>query len=69
VQDTLGELNDIAVGGRLAQETATGQGRPETDTAFVAGRIAGMQKARVGPLTRRAEDAIDALADAKPFWK
>ena len=68
VQDTLGELNDIVVGERLAHETAVGQGRTESDTAFVAGRIAGVQKARVGPLTRRAEDALDVLADAKAFW-
>ena len=68
VQDTLGELNDIAVGERLTHEAAVGGG-PELNAAFVAGRISGVQKARVGPLTRRARSAIDELAAAKPFWK
>lgn len=69
VQDTLGELNDITVGERLAHEAAASPGRADTDSAFVAGRITGSQKARVGPLTDRAEAAIQVLADAKPFWK
>jgi triphosphatase len=69
VQDTLGELNDITVGERLAHEAAVIPGRAETDSAFVAGRISGGQKARIGPLTDRAETAIKAFADAKAFWK
>ena len=69
VQDALGDLNDIAVGERLAHEAAASPGRAETDSAFVAGRITGAQKARIGPLTDRAEAAIAALADAKAFWK
>ncbi len=69
VQDALGDLNDIAVGERLAHEAAVIPGRAETDSAFVAGRITGAQKARIAPLTDRAEAAIAAFADAKPFWK
>ena len=69
VQDTLGELNDIVVGERLAHEAAASPGRAETDSAFVAGRITGAQKARIGPLTDRAEDALKAFRDAKAFWK
>ncbi len=68
VQDTLGELNDIVVGERLAHEAAASPGRAETDSAFVAGRITGAQKARIGPLTDRTEDALKAFRDAKPFW-
>jgi triphosphatase len=68
VQDSLGELNDIAVGERLAHEAAALPGRAETDSAFVAGRITGAQKARIGPLTDRAEAALKAFAGAKPFW-
>ena len=68
VQETLGELNDIVVGERLAHEAAALPGRAETDSAFVAGRITGAQKARIGPLTDRAEAALKAFADAKPFW-
>ncbi|HWF78339.1 MAG TPA: CHAD domain-containing protein [Caulobacteraceae bacterium] len=69
VQDTLGELNDIVVGERLAHEAAASPGRAETDSAFVAGRITGAQQARVGPLTDRAEAALKAFRDAKVFWK
>lgn len=69
VQEALGELNDIVVGERLTHEVAVAPGRPESDTAFVAGRISGVQKARVGPLTERAKSAIEGLADAKAFWK
>jgi inorganic triphosphatase YgiF len=69
VQDALGDLNDIAVGERLAHEAAVIPGRAETDSAFVAGRITGAQHARIGPLTDRAEAALTAFADARPFWK
>jgi CHAD domain-containing protein len=69
VQDALGDLNDIAVGERLAHEAAVIPGRAETDSAFVAGRITGAQHARIGPLTDRAEAAIEAFEAAKPFWK
>jgi CHAD domain-containing protein len=69
VQDTLGELNDIVVGERLAHEAAASPGRAETDSAFVAGRITGAQQARIAPLTDRAEEALKAFRDAKPFWK
>ena len=69
VQDALGDLNDIAVGERLAHEAAVIPGRAETDSAFVAGRITGAQHARLGPLTDRAEAAIAAFDEARPFWK
>jgi len=69
VQDALGDLNDIVVGERLAHEAAVIPGRAETDAAFVAGRITGAQSARIAPLTDRAEAAIAAFRDAKPFWK
>lgn len=68
VQDALGQLNDIVVGERLAHDTAVGAGLAEADTAFVAGRIAGVQKARVAPLMERAEAALAAFEDARPFW-
>jgi inorganic triphosphatase YgiF len=69
VQDALGDLNDIVVGERLAHEAAVGPGHAEADAAFVAGRIIGVQKARVGPLVDRAETAIEALGAVKPFWE
>jgi inorganic triphosphatase YgiF len=69
LQDALGDLNDIVVGERLAHEAAASPGRAETDSAFVAGRITGAQKARVGPLTDRAEAAFKAFRDARRFWK
>jgi triphosphatase len=67
VQDALGDLNDIVVGERLAHEAAALPGRAETDSAFVAGRITGAQKARLAPLTDRAEAALKAFAEAKVF--
>jgi triphosphatase len=69
VQDTLGELNDIVVGERLAHEAAVSPGRAETDSAFVAGRITGAQHARLAPLTDRAEAALKAFREARAFWK
>ena len=69
VQDALGDLNDIAVGERLAHEAAVIPGAAETDSAFVAGRITGAQHARISPLTDRAEAALAAFRDAKSFWK
>jgi len=69
LQDALGDLNDIVVGERLAHEAAASPGRADADSAFVAGRITGAQKARIGPLTDRAEAAIAAFANTKPFWK
>ncbi|HTX49506.1 MAG TPA: CHAD domain-containing protein [Caulobacteraceae bacterium] len=69
VQDVLGQLNDIVVGERIAHDSAVGAGLSEADTAFVAGRIAGVQKARVAPLMERAETALATFEDARPFWK
>jgi inorganic triphosphatase YgiF len=69
VQDTLGELNDIVVGERLAHEAAASPGRAQADSAFVAGRITGAQQARIAPLTDRAEQALKTFRDAAPFWE
>jgi inorganic triphosphatase YgiF len=69
LQDALGDLNDIVVGAELAHEAAASPGRAVTDSAFVAGRITGAQRARIAPLTDRAEAALAAFEDAKPFWK
>jgi triphosphatase len=68
VQDALGQLNDIVVGERLAHEAAASPGRAETDSAFVAGRITGAQKARIGQLIASGEAAFEAFEDARPFW-
>jgi inorganic triphosphatase YgiF len=71
VQDALGELNDISVGERLAHEAAVAPDRAGAgaDSAFAAGRITGAQKARIAPLLDRAEAAVGALDDVRPFWK
>jgi inorganic triphosphatase YgiF len=68
VQDTLGELNDIVVGGALVHDVAAGAGWAEAEAAFAAGRITGTQKARTGRLLERAQASLDAFADAKRFW-
>lgn len=67
-QDALGDLNDIVVGERLAHEAAVSPGRAEADSAFVAGRITGAQKARVAPLVERAQASLKALKSARAFW-
>jgi CHAD domain-containing protein len=66
VQDTLGELNDIFVGGSLVHDVAAAAGWAEA--AFAAGRITGTQKARTGRLLEKAQGCVDAFGDAKPFW-
>ncbi|HEY3797497.1 MAG TPA: CHAD domain-containing protein [Caulobacteraceae bacterium] len=69
VQDALGALNDIVVGEKLAHEAAASAGLADAETAFVAGRISGTQKARVEPLLEAAETALAELGDVKPFWR
>jgi len=66
---TIQDPQNIVVGEQLAHDAAASPGRAETDSAYVAGRITGAQKARAGPLTDRAKTALKAFADAKPFWK
>ncbi|MBV9994852.1 MAG: CHAD domain-containing protein [Caulobacteraceae bacterium] len=68
VQDELGELNDIAVGEGLAHDAATSAGLGAGDAAFAAGRIAGARKSEMESLLGKAQDALDALAKARPFW-
>jgi CHAD domain-containing protein len=68
VQDTLGELNDLVVGGALVHDVAAGAGWAEAEAAFAAGRITGGQKARMGKLVEKAQASLDAFGEAKTFW-
>ena len=56
LQETLGDLNDIAVG---AEEAATG----------ALATLQGEQAARVGPLLAEARDAVRRFRDLEPFWR
>lgn len=66
LQDALGELNDVVVGERIVHD-AIQTSSPEP--AYVAGRIAGDQEARIQPLLDRAEAAFASFEAAKPFWR
>ncbi len=72
LQDCLGELNDIAVHGKLTegilQARATPAARPSR-RKFAAGLLAGHEQARFKPLLASAERAFGALEQRTPYWK
>ncbi len=74
LQDTLGDVNDVAVQAGLRGEIIGGaRGRKPAaknqHRAFAAGLIIGHQKARLESLMNSAEDAYSDFKDAKTFWK
>ena len=66
LQDSLGELNDIHVGGSLAQGLARQAGLAEA--GFEAGLIVGARACREAMLTERAGKAYARLAAVDRFW-
>jgi CHAD domain-containing protein len=66
LQDTLGELNDVHVGRRLALELARHTGGAEA--GFEAGLIAAAQQGREVRLLTQAEKAYGRLVRAGRFW-
>jgi triphosphatase len=68
LQDSLGELNDIAVDEqRLA---ATGiRRRSDPNRVFAAGLLTGREDARTEAAIAAATEAYGELAKAKPFWR
>lgn len=64
LQDTLGALNDIAVGRELAQRLVEGQ--PEA--AYAAGVVVGLHEARQEGLIEIARRAHGKLVKAKRYW-
>lgn len=71
VQDSLGQLNDVAVAQGLLHQAAVEAG--DADRAFAAGEVAGWHRARTqGPKAHSLDKATAAWKDfakAKPFWK
>jgi inorganic triphosphatase YgiF len=74
LQDSLGELNDIAVHARLTERLALppekvgGQPRSAANKAFAAGRLSGRQEARATVVLHDAERAFRHFSKCKPFW-
>jgi len=66
LQDRLGELNDIAVAGRLLREHAEQSG--DQARLWAAGQIAGWHAGRIGDLLAAAEDGRHALDRLARFW-
>jgi triphosphatase len=70
LQDTLGQLNDLAAGGVLAATLVRGGPRDGQSTAaFAAGEIVGAAGVREPDLIKAAEAAVEELEDAGPFWR
>ena len=72
LQECLGELNDIAVHGKLTtgivEATATPTARPSR-RVFAAGLLADHEEARFKPLLATAERAFGAFEKLAPYWK
>jgi inorganic triphosphatase YgiF len=74
LQSSLGDLNDFALHGRLADRLTLarqtrGRGRRGRRCAFAAGTIAGKEHAQVRPLLKTARDALGDIADGKQYWR
>jgi inorganic triphosphatase YgiF len=74
LQDALGDLNDIAVNGKLSEqlldseETAGKRRSGRTKKAFAVGRLSGREEALIAPVLKQAQEAYAALTKSKPFW-
>ncbi len=68
LQDTLGVLNDLAVGEAIALRLARQTGTPEA--AFAAGMLAGTRaQAETGAVLKSARAAYQDFAGVEPFWR
>lgn len=68
VQDSLGDLNDIAVHESMISAAGMRR-RPSRDKAFAAGLLTGREDARADAVTAAAKDALERFAKAKPYWE
>jgi CHAD domain-containing protein len=73
LQSKLGQLNDIAGAETLGHDLAFGAARTSDNRrrsrrAFAAGRVTGLQEARVAPLLLAAEAAVKDFRKVKTFW-
>lgn len=71
LQDSLGDLNDIAVREKLAREIvdASGPAKAAARRSFAIGLVLGHEKGRAKPLLEAACLAFDELSDVKRFWE
>jgi len=74
VQDALGELNDIAVHGKLGPALAQPRSPPRSGKrlrgrAMAAGLVAGQVQSKVAPLMQAAETALQDFAAVSAFWR
>jgi CHAD domain-containing protein len=75
LQDALGDLNDIAVNGKLSgqlvesEDAAANRRGGRTKKIFAVGRLSGREEARIAPLLNEAEQAYAAFVKSKPFWE
>jgi triphosphatase len=66
LQDTLGDLNDIAVARSQGPGFLNGRG---ADVAFAAGLIVGRRERREPELLAASQQALRAFKHARPFWE
>jgi triphosphatase len=69
LQNSLGDLNDIAAREKLMSEMGSVNGKAKDRVPFVAGVIFGSQQARTDDLLRAAEKAHKEFSAIKAFWK
>jgi hypothetical protein len=74
MQDSLGNLNDIAVHENLTADFATNtapnaQANDRSRRAFAAGVLMGLEDARLNSASAAAVAACERFSEAKPFWK
>jgi triphosphatase len=74
LQDALGDLNDIAVNGKLSEQlvdsdhAASKRRGGRAKKAFAVGRLSAREEALIAPMLKQAEEAYAALTKSKPFW-
>jgi CHAD domain-containing protein len=71
LQTSLGELNDMRVHGRLAEEliVSTSTASQKVREVFAMGLVAGEERAKSAKLLSDAAKAGKRLVAVKPFWK
>lgn len=69
LQDSLGDLNDIAVHERRIPAMGIDRQKPNPNRAFAAGLLTGRENARIEVAMKSATEAYAVLAKRKPFWK
>jgi CHAD domain-containing protein len=69
LQNSLGELNDIAVDETIITEIGIRRQRSDTKRAFATGLLTGREDARLDAAMAAATEAYGDLVKVKPFWR